>query len=498
MPPLRVSLLANYIGQGWTAIMNVVFIPVYIRYLGMESYGLVGTFSIVLGAAVLFDAGMTPTLSREMARFQAGERTGPDAVDLVRSIEIISLAIICGLIGAAFLAAPWVASHGLGANGLDPATLRRALFLMVVAATLRIVEGVYRGALLGLGHHVELNVIAGVAATIRSGGAALSLALIAPRVELFFLWQAAASLLSVVALGLATHRALPHIGRRAQFDRRVVAEVRHFAGGMLVITLLGVALTQADKVVLVRLLPLREFGFYSVAATVTSGIYQLVGPVSQSYYPPLCAAAARGAMAEVARLYHQGAQMVLLVAAPAALTLIFFGKSVLFAWTGDPIFVARIYMLVRLLAVGTLLHTMMFTPYQLQIANGWPALSIRVNMVAVLLFVPALLVLVPRYGVLAAGSVWIALNAASLAYSVRATHRRLLPTEGRRWLLEDIGRPFAYALAAALALLLLPWGAFGRWGEVPMLVVAGGLLFAAALLGSTSPRRMACARLIRS
>lgn len=68
MPPLRISLIANYIGQGWTAIMNVAFIPVYIRYLGMKSYGLVGTFTIVLGAAVLFDAGVTPTLHREMPK----------------------------------------------------------------------------------------------------------------------------------------------------------------------------------------------------------------------------------------------------------------------------------------------------------------------------------------------------------------------------------------------------------------------------------------------
>ena len=33
---LKANLLANYFGQGWRALMSIVFVPLYVRYLGVE------------------------------------------------------------------------------------------------------------------------------------------------------------------------------------------------------------------------------------------------------------------------------------------------------------------------------------------------------------------------------------------------------------------------------------------------------------------------------
>ncbi len=495
MPPLRVSLFANYLGQGWVALMNIAFIPFYIRHLGIESYGLVGTFGIVVSSAVLFDAGMTPTLNREMARLHAGERDAPSAHDLLRSIELICAAVIALLILVAWATAPWLAEHGLGANHIDPRTLWHAIFLMVVAAAFRMVEGIYRGALMGLGRHIEMNGIAAAGATLRGAGAAAALIVIAPSIEVFFLWQAGASILSALALAIAAHRALPRIGRPARFDRAVIGEVRHFASRIMATTILSLLLTQVDKILLVRLLPLAAFAVYSVAATVANGLYQFVQPIGQAFYPRLCAAAARfGQERELSRLYHQGSQVAAVVLAPAGIAMILLGPSILRVWSGDVALAARVYPIMALLTVGTLLNTLMVIPYQLQLACGWPGLAARTNMVAVAVLIPALLILVPRYGAIAAAGVWIALNLGWMVYVMAATHRRLLPGEARRWFVEDIGAPIAGALAMGFAIaVVLPWGAYGRWGDAAMLVPALLAMFGAAALGSQFAR----ARLVR-
>jgi O-antigen/teichoic acid export membrane protein len=69
---LRRNVAANYLGQGWTALMGLAFIPVYIRYLGIEAWGLVGFMAIMQAWLALLDMGLAPTLGREMARFYAG------------------------------------------------------------------------------------------------------------------------------------------------------------------------------------------------------------------------------------------------------------------------------------------------------------------------------------------------------------------------------------------------------------------------------------------
>jgi O-antigen/teichoic acid export membrane protein len=44
---LKRNLIANYLGQGWTALVGLAFIPLYIKYLGIEAYGLIGLFGVI-------------------------------------------------------------------------------------------------------------------------------------------------------------------------------------------------------------------------------------------------------------------------------------------------------------------------------------------------------------------------------------------------------------------------------------------------------------------
>ncbi|MHC4521753.1 MAG: polysaccharide biosynthesis protein, partial [Planctomycetota bacterium] len=88
--------------------MALAFIPLYIRYLGMEAYGLIGLFAMLQAWLTLLDMGMAPTLSREMARFGGGSHSVQSIRDLLRSIEIIAL-IIAGLIALGI----WAASRWL-------------------------------------------------------------------------------------------------------------------------------------------------------------------------------------------------------------------------------------------------------------------------------------------------------------------------------------------------------------------------------------------------
>jgi O-antigen/teichoic acid export membrane protein len=95
---IKRNLVANYIGQIWSAVMSIAFIPLYIKYLGIESYGLIGLFGMVLTWLGLLDLGMTPTLSREMARYTGGAHTAGSIRNLLRSIECLAL-IIAFVIG---------------------------------------------------------------------------------------------------------------------------------------------------------------------------------------------------------------------------------------------------------------------------------------------------------------------------------------------------------------------------------------------------------------
>src|SRR5258708_5882638 len=88
MGTLKKNVIANFGSSVFVALMNLVFVPIYIRWMGIESYGLVGFFSTLLSIFALLDMGLGSTLTREMARLGARNNKAGDIRDLLRTLEL--------------------------------------------------------------------------------------------------------------------------------------------------------------------------------------------------------------------------------------------------------------------------------------------------------------------------------------------------------------------------------------------------------------------------
>lgn len=449
---LRKNIVANYLGQAWVALMGLAFMPVYIRYLGIEALGLMGLFGLIQAWLALLDMGMTPTIGREMARFTAGEHSAQSIRNLLRSLEVPAFVLAAAICLGVWAASGWLADDWLKPKALSVEVVRHAIAVMALVIGTRFVEGIYRSALFGLQRQVWFNGVNAILATLRGVGALVVLAAISPTIGAFFAWQAAISLLSVVVMAMGVHRALPPSPARATASWAALQSVWRFAGGMTGITFLAVLLTQVDKLLLSRMLSLHDFGYYAFAAMVAGALYLLVSPITTALFPRLVEWVTQHDEMALANTYHRGAQFVTLVCAPAALLLVFHGEGVLYAWSGDAELARSSGRILSALALGTLLNCLMYVPYQLQLAHGWTGLTLKINLAAVALLVPALFWVVPRYGALGAAWVWIVLNAGYLLVNIGLMHRRILAREKWRWYGHDVALP---TLAATLALLLL-------------------------------------------
>jgi O-antigen/teichoic acid export membrane protein len=453
---LKRNLIANYLGQGWTALMGLAFIPLYIKYLGMEAYGLIGLFAVLQAWLGLLDMGMTPTLGREMARFTGGSHSNESIRDLLRSIEIIAAGVAVLIAGVIALGSDWVASSWLKVETLPTDVVAQAFAIMGLVAALRFVEGVYRSAIIGLQRQVLFNAVNSAMATLRGLGAVGIVVWVSPTIEAFFLWQGAVSIATLFILGVTTYGSVPKGVRGGRFSLDALRSVWRFAGGMVGITFLALLLTQVDKILLSKLLSLTEFGYYTLAATVAGALYMLIGPITQAFYPKFCELHARGDTAALADSYHKGAQLVSVFAGSAAIVLIFFAETFLLLWTQNVELAMRVGPLLRLLALGVLLNGLMWIPYQTQLAHGWTDLTIKVNIVAVAVIVPAILWVVPRYGAQGAAWVWVTLNAGYLLIAVHFMYRRIMTMEKWHWYGKDVLKPLV-AVSLVVGAIKLMW-----------------------------------------
>lgn len=486
---LKRNVVANYAGTAWSALIGVAFVPLYIKYLGDEAYGVVGISAAIQAYLAFFDAGLTPMLSREMSRYTGGVHEVGAIRSLLRTVEIFAWLIAGLAVVVMWLGADWIAGDWLRSDALSPADVAHAIRIMALVVGLRFIEGLYKGCLVGLQRQVATNVIAASDATFRGFGAVAILAWWSPTLEAFFWWQGAVSVLSITALIVCAYSSLPGAPVSLSLGARTLRAAWPFARGMLLSSFLVLGLTQTDKLLLSRLLDLADYGQYTVALLVASCVTMTVGPIQQAFYPRLTELHVRGDHAGFAGAFHHAAQLVTVVASAVSVTLIMFAEQILLLWTRDSSLVASISLPVRLLALGSMMNGFMTTPYYAQLATGWTSLSNRVNGCAIMIVIPALFLVVPTYGMSGAAAVFAGLNAFYLAIGAPLSFRRLLPTEMGRWYVRDVALPLGAAvIAAGMVRLAMHYLPPDPWLSVLCIAAGGGAASCAAIVSAPAVR----------
>ena len=450
MSRFTANILANLLGQSWSVLVSIAVIPLYIKFLGIEAYGLLGFYMMLQGILQVLDLGLSPTMNRELARYSTMPDKAGEARDLVRTLEVgyWLLGIIIG--GVVMGAAPFFAHHWLNVGALPPEVVQEALLLMGVLVALQWPQSFYGSGLMGLQKQVLVNSVGIPMSAVGSGGAVFILWLISPTITALLRWQILVSVIQVSLVTFLLWRSLPSSGRPARFSVDLVRNVWRFAAGMSGLTLTGIILTQLDKVILSRMLTLEMFGYYSLAGAVGRGLYVVITPIFNSVFPRLSALVAAGDISGLKNLYHLGSQLMAVFVVPLAATVALFSYDFLLLWTGSIETASNAAPIASMLVIGTGLNGLMNIPFALQLAYGWTRIGLYINAVFILTLVPVIVLMTTHYGAVGGASVWVLLNGVYLLVGIPLTHTRLLQGEARRCFQMDIGFPCVAAISVAL------------------------------------------------
>lgn len=481
------SLMATYLGSGWAAVVGMAVLPLYVRYLGIESYGLIGFFATMQAWIFMLDMGLSPTLNREMARFSAGQHTPQSIRDLLKSLEVVSVIValvLCFVIGGL---SSWIASGWLRPQALSADTVSHSLAVMGLVIAFQWLSTLYRSALFGLQHHVWLSIIAAGLATLRAVGTVWVLAVVSPTISAFVIFQCGVSALETVLLAWRVRSCLPHAPEPPKFSLDAIKTVWRFAAGLAAITFLATLLTQVDKLLLAKLLPLDQYGYFSLAVTLAGALSLLIGPIHNVAYPRLVELAAANDEVSLAREYHRFSQLLSIAVLPMALVLCAFSKEFVFLWTQDAVAAKEVSPIVSVWVVGTALNGLMHIPYAAQLAHGWAKLTIIVNTIAVMVMIPAMLYWVPKYGAMAAAWIWVGINTGYLFFAISAMHQRILRFEKIKWYFQDVLSPLVAGLLMVFALHLIhaKLNSVNRLGDFVFIFV--GIFLVALIVFASMP-----------
>lgn len=490
---IKKNLIANYLGAGWTALMSIAFVPLYLHFMGAEGYGLVGFFVMLSATLSILDAGLASVAIREAAGFTGGNAQRRQEIgELLRSIEVVFLAIAGIAGGLVALLAPLLVDHWLNVpvNLISDATW--AIVWMGISIALQFFLSFYSGCLTGFQRQVELNTINVIGATVRSGGAVLVLWLISSSMQAFFAWQAIGAFAMLLVQRILYVRSLEGVSSGVRFSLNSLKRVRYFLVGMGSINILALLLTQLDKIILSSVLTLKAFGYYSIAWSLGTLIYRLVGPVFNSYYPRITQLLEQKNERTMMDVYIQGCKVMAVAVVPISLWLALFSYEIMELWTRNTELANQAAGALSILALGTMFNAFMHIPYAMQLAHSYTRLALVQNIIAVIILAPLTWYLATHYGLTATALPWLLVNAEGVILGAPLMHRYLRLPGLRNWYFNTVLKPAAYAGGGMVTVKMIWTALLGQHAMIALLPIA---LSAGLLMGLWSSQLITLERI---
>ncbi len=441
MSVLSKNIISNILGKGFSAVLSLIFVPYYVRLLGAEAYGLIGVFALLQSVFMIADLGLSGAFIRETARLSVLEGGARKVCDLGRTFEgvFLFLGIIIALTvsGSSHL----LAEHWVNAETLSLSTVSSSIILIGMMVGLQFPLFVYHGGMQGLQRQTIMNVLLVIAGILKGLGSVLILVYVNQSIQAFFVWNVMVCVLHLIVARTLMWKIFPKTAVRPRFDLKIIQPLWRFAIGMAGISLSGILLTQIDKIILSKMLPLEIFGYYTLAWVVASVPGMIAMPFYSAIYPRFVQLVAVENFSELTDLYHQACQILSVILLPLGLIFLFFAKDIMSAWTGSIVTSNNTYLFVSILVAGSTLMGLMMLPFALQLSFGWTRLNFISNCICSAVLIPALIVLVQSYGALGACFVWVALYVFQFTVLIHFMHKRILKREKWKWYLNDIIMP---------------------------------------------------------
>lgn len=460
-------------------LINLIALPFYLRFLGMEAYGLIGFYATLQTVLQVLDLGLAPTLSREIAHDAETGRQRRSA-SLLRTLEVVYLAVAIVIAILVLLAAPWIGDYWLQAKTLPTETVTEAVMLMGTNLACRWPISLYQGGLIGahrLAHSSATSIVINVCAAVTTIAV---LAWAMRSIQVFFVVQAVFGLLQVIVLRVLVRSALGEDD--APYDFGDLKRVWHFSAWAGGVAIAGLLLSQFDKVVLSRIVSLESFAHYMLATLLVSGLQILTRPAFNTLYPKFSALIARGDTASLEYLYDSATKLFATALFALAFGVVFQTGPLVTLWLGNAKVAADVAPVAAWLAIGSALNGIMYFPYSLQLAAGQPKLAFATAFGMLIAIIPAVLLLAARLGILGGALGWALVNLLYAVAGTWLTGRKVMVFAGWPWLLRNVAVPALATLIPALIgawicrmLAVGPWAALGTGSIAALIGIALGV-----------------------
>ena len=414
--------------------------PILIKSLGTERFGVLTLIWMVIGYFSLFDLGLSRALTLLVA-----ENLGKGRIQKIPALIWTSLCLmlILGVIGAFVIRifSRWLVYYVISMpEELRMETLR-ALNILSISIPIVIVSSGLRGILMAYQRFDLTNIVRVLVGLFT---------LLGPLIVLFFttnlFWivivLVVGRIISCIVHLVFCLRTVPLLKRGIKFQKGNIGLLIRFGGWMTISNLISPLLVYIDRFLIGALLSVSSVAYYVTPSEVVTKMWAIPGGLVAVLFPAFSASIGQG-FERASILLFRGVKIVFIILFPITLIIVTLAKEGLDLWLGHE-FALHSMRIMQWLAVGVFVNSLTQVAFVFIQGAARPDITAKLHFAELPIYLLAFWILVRLMGLEGAAVAWVG----RMLFDALFIFGYALRLAGKKWF-KFISKSFVLGLAVA-------------------------------------------------
>jgi O-antigen/teichoic acid export membrane protein len=404
------DIIVSCLSAVFTFAINFIQIPVYIRIIGLDGYAVVAFIYTFQAWFAVLDLGMSASVGREINKFLGRKTSKKEIEELLftcfRIVKIINLAV--GVFLFIYISS---FAESKNKNSLVNSLSNFSIIFSCIGLTgFRWAINWYKTILISFSRHFENAIILNTSAVARLLGSVIIVQISGWGLKSVVYIHLVVTIFELLVMRWFVQQRFAFCGldlKSKVFNLHTLRAISQFSGGFAAFTVLAVAASNFDKIVLAQKLSPDDYSRYLIVTTLAGVSFMFSAPISTVLMPRLVQEISNESKVNLVRLLTLHSKYLSVFLLPPMITLAWHSEAVVYCWLGDKGLGAEVSKNVKIWVCAAIFDGLSHIPYSLHMARGSLKWIVGGYFVTFLSVVLSVIYIVPLYGMLYFGITWL-------------------------------------------------------------------------------------------
>ena len=407
-------------GQLLPLFIAAISIPLLLKRIGVDRFGVLTLAWALVGYFSLFDLGLGRALTKVVSDRLAAGRDHDVAAAAWTALSMMAA------VGFVFTVVIWLRCEWIARSLMKvPPSLMgetvRSLYPLALSIPVITVTTGLRGILEAQHRFGMVNVVRAVMGAFSFLGP-LTAAFFSPSLFPLITVLVVGRIVAALVHFYLCLRTTPSLKEGFFFERATVGELMSTGSWITVSNLVGPLMVYTDRFVISALLSVSVVAYYTTPFELVTKLWLVPTAIAGVLFPAFAALAVIDHN-KLERTYSGGVRACSLLLFPVVFLIFLYAPEGLHVWLG-PVFAQKSTVILRWLTVGVLINSLGQIPYVLLQAVNRPDIPGKIHLAEIPLYLGAMLLAIKHFGLPGVAAVWamrLILEAVTLAFFARKT-----------------------------------------------------------------------------